>query len=55
MIIFSPLVREIFRVTPFDPEHWILAFGIGVLPLIAMELWKAAQHRLKPHEELTTR
>jgi len=51
MIIFSPFVRDIFRVTPFDPEHWFLALGIGVLPLIAMEIWKAVQSRMTTHKE----
>lgn len=42
-IIFSPPIREIFKVTPFDTQHWLLALGIGLLPLVAMELWKAAK------------
>jgi Ca2+-transporting ATPase len=42
-IIFSPPIQRIFKVTPFDPQHWLLALGIGLLPLIAMELWKAAK------------
>jgi hypothetical protein len=27
------VVQGVFKVTSFDPEHWVLAFGIGVLPL----------------------
>jgi P-type Ca2+ transporter type 2C len=42
-IIFSHPIREIFKVTPFDPQHWLLALGIGLLPLLAMELWKATK------------
>jgi Ca2+-transporting ATPase len=42
-IIFSPPIQRIFKVTPFDPQHWLLALGIGLLPLIAMELWKAVK------------
>ncbi|MDO8547629.1 MAG: cation-translocating P-type ATPase, partial [Nitrospirales bacterium] len=42
-ILASPWARGIFKVAPFDPEHWLLAFGIGILPLVAMELWKAAR------------
>jgi Ca2+-transporting ATPase len=41
-IILSPPIRGIFKVTPFDPQHWLLALGIGLLPLVGMELWKAA-------------
>lgn len=51
MIIFSPFARDIFSVTPFDPEHWFLTLGIGGLPLIAMEIWKAVQSRLPTHKE----
>ncbi|MBM4124103.1 MAG: cation-transporting P-type ATPase, partial [Nitrospira sp.] len=42
-ILLSPWTREVFKVAPFDIEHWLLAFGIGLLPLIAMEAWKAAR------------
>jgi Ca2+-transporting ATPase len=41
-ILLSPWTREVFKVAPFEPVHWVLAFGIGLLPLVAMELWKAA-------------
>lgn len=40
-IVSWPPVHSLFKVAPFDPEHWILAIGIGMLPLIAMEVWKA--------------
>jgi Ca2+-transporting ATPase len=42
-IVSWPSVQSIFKVAPFDPEHWVLAIGIGMLPLVAMELWKAAK------------
>ena len=41
IIVLSPSLQPIFKVMAFDPEHWLLAFGIGVLPLLAMEAWKA--------------
>jgi Ca2+-transporting ATPase len=44
-ILANPWARGIFKVAPFDPEHWLLAFGIGILPLVAMEIWKAAKYR----------
>ena len=44
IVLWSP-VQGVFNVTPFDPEHWVLAFGIGILPLIAMEIWKAARKK----------
>jgi Ca2+-transporting ATPase len=39
-ILLAPWTREVFKVAPFNPEHWLLAFGLGLLPLAAMELWK---------------
>ena len=39
IILWEP-VHEIFKVVPFDPEHWLLAFGVGISPLVAMEIWK---------------
>ena len=42
-IVSWPSVQSIFKVAPFDPEHWFLAIGIGMLPLVAMEIWKAAK------------
>ena len=44
-LLLNPWTREIFKVATFNLEHWLLAFGIGILPLVAMELWKAARGR----------
>ena len=41
LIVLTPTVQPIFRVTSFDAAHWLLAFGIGVLPVVGMEGWKA--------------
>jgi len=41
-IVLTPWTRDVFKVAPLNPEHWVLAFGLGILPLLAMELWKAA-------------
>ncbi len=41
LIILAPPVRGIFKVVPFDPQHWLLAFGVGILPLVGMEALKA--------------
>jgi len=46
-IVLLPPLHEIFRVVSFNPEHWLLAFGVGILPLAAMELWKAARSTAK--------
>ncbi|MBM4121277.1 MAG: cation-translocating P-type ATPase [Nitrospira sp.] len=40
IILLAPWTREVFKVAPFNPEHWLLALGIGLLPLAAMEAWK---------------
>jgi Ca2+-transporting ATPase len=42
-IVLHPWARNIFNVTTFDPEHWALAMGLGLLPLLAMEGWKAVR------------
>lgn len=44
-IVLTPPLHQIFDVVPFDAEHWLLAFGMGILPLVAMEIWKAARSR----------
>lgn len=45
-IVSWPPVQSIFKVAPFDPEHWSLAIGIGMLPLVAMEIWKVARKKV---------
>jgi Ca2+-transporting ATPase len=46
-IVLTPSLHTIFKVTPFDPEHWLLAVGIGLSPLAAMEIWKAVRYCTK--------
>jgi Ca2+-transporting ATPase len=40
VIVLTPPLHPIFKVTTFDPEHWWLVVGVGVSPLLAMEVWK---------------
>lgn len=40
-IVLTPPIHPIFDIVPFDAEHWLLVLGIGILPLVAMEIWKA--------------
>jgi Ca2+-transporting ATPase len=40
-LILMPWSRDIFKLEPFDPQHWLLALGAGVLMLATIELWKA--------------
>jgi Ca2+-transporting ATPase len=42
-LVLNPWTREVFKLASFDPEHWIMAFGVGSLMLVAVELWKAAR------------
>ena len=42
LILLTPWTREMFNIAPFHPEHWALAIGLGLLPLLAMEAWKRA-------------
>lgn len=44
-IVLLPPMHDIFNVVPLDPEHWLLAVAIGILPLVAMELWKASRKK----------
>ena len=42
-IVLAPPAHEIFGVTSLHPEHWLLSFGIGIMPVITMEIWKAVR------------
>ena len=42
-----PWSREVFKLAPFDLEHWVLAFGAGGLMLAAMELRKAMRRNAR--------
>jgi Ca2+-transporting ATPase len=39
-IVVTPWSHAIFGVTTLDVQHWVLVFGVGTLPLAAMEIWK---------------
>ncbi|WP_447974636.1 cation-translocating P-type ATPase [Nitrospira sp. Kam-Ns4a] len=45
LIVALPAAREVFKVSPFDPKHWMLVMAVGLVPLLAMELWKAIRWR----------
>lgn len=45
VLVSATPLHGLFKVTPFDAEHWLLALGIGMLPLAAMEVWKAPMGR----------
>ncbi len=39
-VVLNPWTTGLFKTARFDPAHWLLALGVGVLPLLAMEVWK---------------
>jgi Ca2+-transporting ATPase len=45
-IVLAPPVHSIFKVVSIDPQDWVLALSVGLLPLAAMEMWKAVHARL---------
>jgi len=44
MILLTPWTREVFNVAPLSATYWFLAVGLGLSPLLVMELWKMAFH-----------
>jgi Ca2+-transporting ATPase len=50
-ILLTSWTREVFKVAPFEPEHWALVFAVGPLPILAMELWKAARRESQSRKE----
>ena len=40
-ILLTPWSRAVFDVAALDSLHWLLALGLGLMPLVAMETWKA--------------
>jgi Ca2+-transporting ATPase len=44
-IVFTPWTHAMFNVAALDTQHWLLAFGVGALPLAAMEMWKLMKRR----------
>jgi P-type Ca2+ transporter type 2C len=44
-IVVSPWTQEIFKVTPLAVQDWLVASGLGLLPLLTMEVWKASVRR----------
>jgi len=40
VILLHPWTQQVFKVAPLPVTYWLLAAGLGLLPLLAMELWK---------------
>ncbi len=45
VIIGTAWTRDLFKIAPFDAAHWLLAFGLGLTTLVAMEGWKMWRRR----------
>jgi len=43
LLVQMPWTEVLFKLTPLSAAQWLMAVGLGLLPLAAMELWKAAQ------------
>ena len=39
-ILFIPWMQEVFKVAPLPASNWLFVLGLGLLPLLAMEVWK---------------
>lgn len=39
-IILNPWTRTVFDIVPLHPYQWLLAVGLGILPLLGVEVWK---------------
>ena len=44
-IVLLPWTGDIFGLAPLEAELWMLIFGVGILPLLAMEAWKVMQRQ----------
>ena len=40
-VVLNPWTRTLFDLAPLQLHQWCLAIGFGILPLLAMEAWKA--------------
>ena len=50
-ILLSAWGQEIFKVVPLRADEWWLMLGLGVLPFVVMELWKAWRRMREPVAE----
>ncbi len=47
-IVWLPWTRNVFSLAPLTAELWMLIFGVGMLPLLAMEAWKLMHRSSQP-------
>ncbi len=51
-LLTHPATQRLFRLSPFDPQHWVLVVGVSLIPLVAMEVWKGLR-RVRAQREPT--
>ena len=44
-VIYLPVANRIFGTQPLKPAELALSFGLALLTLIIVEIWKAVTHR----------
>ena len=44
-VIYLPVANRIFGTQPLQPVELALSFGLAVLTLLIVEIWKAVAHR----------
>lgn len=47
IILFVPVVRDLFRLTVLKPEEWLITIGLSFLPLVFVEITKWFKRRCK--------
>ncbi len=52
-VIYLPLANTIFDTQPLNPTELALSFGLALLTLIIVEIWKAVAHRLHRARQVT--
>ena len=51
IVMFAPLLQNIFKVVPLDPLHWFYIVVLSAATIPVVEIWKAAFLRKFCREE----
>ena len=49
--MYTPGIKDVLRVQPVSPQHWLELLGLALTVLVAMELHKAVRQRFVIHRE----
>lgn len=47
VVLFVPIMRNIFSLTILKPEEWLITIGLSILPLVLVEITKLIKRKLK--------